>query len=91
VLDVDPQQMQVLLYLNNLDDEIEEAWVPLPQNLPAWALDGTVFDVDVPRNIRSFAELAERPWALQNFQHTRRPYLSFEELRGQLLTKLGVV
>lgn len=91
ILDVDPQQMQVLLYLNNLDDEIEEAWVPLPQNMPAWALDGTVFDVDIPRNIRTFAELADRPWALQNFQHTRRPYLSFEELRSQLLTKLGVV
>lgn len=91
ILDVDPQQMQVLLHLNNLDDEIEEAWLPLPQNLPAWALDGAVFDVDIPRNIRTFAELAERPWALQNFQHTRRPYLSFEELRSQLLTKLGAV
>jgi hypothetical protein len=58
------------------------------QNLPAWALDGTVFDVKIPKNIKTFAELKKRPWALRSFRHTPRPYLSFEELREQLLTKL---
>lgn len=90
VLEVNADNSSILLFLDNLDEDLDSAWLPLPQNLPAWALDGTVFDVNIPINIRSFAELAKRPWALHGFEHTPRPYLSMDELQGKLLEKLGV-
>lgn len=89
VMGIDYEVGKVCLYLNNLDDEVEEAWITLPQNLPAWTLDGTVFNVDIPEDVILFDDLNKRPWALQNFRHTPRPYLSFEDLQNQLLKRLG--
>lgn len=85
VLDFSQDKEQVLLRLSGLLDDNEEAWLPLPQELPGWALDGTVFRAELSEDIETFQELAQRPWALRKFRHTPYPYLSNEELQ----TKLG--
>lgn len=60
----------------------------LTQNLSAWALDGAVFDVLIPRHIHTFSELRDQTSAMKQFKHTPCPYMSFEELKKEL-TKLG--
>jgi hypothetical protein len=90
VLDFDMGSNKVYLYLDNLLDEVQEAWIPLPQELPGWALDGTVFEAELSRAVETFDDLAKRPWALRNFSHTPRPYLTLEELQDRLASKLGI-
>jgi hypothetical protein len=75
----------VLLRLSGLLNDNEEEWIPLPQELPGWALDGTVFRAELSEDIETFQELAQRPWALRKFRHTPYPYLNNDELQ----TKLG--
>lgn len=87
VLETDPENQHVLLYLSGLIDEEEEGWVRFPQELPAWAMDGTVFEADMSEDIETFAQLAQRPWALRRFRHTPRPYLTDEELQEVLTIK----
>ncbi len=43
VLEISEDQTEVLMYISRLmdDDETEGEWIPLPQELPGWALDGT--------------------------------------------------
>lgn len=81
VLEVSRAKGQALLFLEGISDQNEHAWLPLPLELPGWALDGEVFMADLSENIQTFAQLAERPWALRNFRHTPRPYLTIEELK----------
>ncbi len=71
---------RIRLYLSGLDDEDEEAEVPLPPELPGWALDGTVFTAELSEEIRTFEDLRQRPWSLRGVRHTPRPYLTAEEL-----------
>lgn len=78
-----PQQ-RILLYLSGLTDDFKQAWIPFPPFLPGWALDGTVFEAKIPESIESFEDLWRSPWAIQNFKHTPRPYLTDEELRQEL-------
>ncbi|MDY6867976.1 MAG: N-6 DNA methylase, partial [Chloroflexota bacterium] len=89
VLDFDAKRNKIQLYLDSLLDEAQEAWVSLPQELPGWALDGTVFEAQLSRTVETLDDLDQRPWALRNFKHTPRPYLTLEELQERLLTKLG--
>ncbi|MCP4592859.1 MAG: N-6 DNA methylase [bacterium] len=71
---------RIRLYLSGLDDEEEEAELPLPPELPGWALDGTIFTAELSEEIRTFEDLRRRPWALRGFRHTPRPYMTPEEL-----------
>lgn len=73
---------QVRMYISRLmdDDDTEGEWIPLPQNLPGWALDGTPFEAELSYDIETFEQLRERPWALRKFRHTPRPYLTDQEL-----------
>jgi hypothetical protein len=71
---------RIHLYLSGLDDEEEEAEIPLPPELPGWALDGTVFTAELSEEIRTFDDLRRRPRALRRFRHTPCPYLTAEEL-----------
>ena len=82
VLEISEDQIEVLMYISRLmdDDETEGEWIPLPQELPGWALDGTPFEVQLSKDIKTFQQLRERPWALRKFVHTPRPYLTNEEL-----------
>jgi predicted RNA methylase len=70
----------IRLYLSGLDDEEEEADLPLPPELPGWTLDGTVFTAELSEEVRTFEDLRRRPWALRGFRHTPRPYMTSEEL-----------
>lgn len=88
ILEVNVGSGEVYLYLDGIVDEIQEAWVPLPLELPGWALDGTVFTAELSKDIETFDELAKRHWALRTFKHTPKPYLSLEELEAEL-TNLG--
>ena len=88
VLEYNYENNQVKLFMSGLDDDIEEEWVSLPQELPAWALDGTVFEAELSKDVETFAELSRRPWSLRRFKHTPRPYLSLEELQNRLLLHL---
>ena len=84
VLGISEAQLQVFLRISGLLDDHEEAWIPLPQELPGWALDGTVFEARLSEDIETFQELAQRPWALRKFRHTPYPYLNNEELQAKL-------
>jgi len=78
-----------LLRLSGLLDDNEEAWLPLPQELPGWALNGTVFRAELTEDIETFEELSQRPWALRKFRHTPYPYLSNDELKTKLSRMTG--
>ncbi|MCA6595808.1 MAG: N-6 DNA methylase [Pseudanabaena sp. M046S1SP1A06QC] len=82
VLEISEDKSQVLIYISRLmdDDDTEGEWIPLPQELPGWALDGTPFDVQLSHDVKTFAQLRERPWALRKFCHEQRAYLTGEEL-----------
>jgi hypothetical protein len=83
VLDISAVTAEILLFIEGLKDEIKESWIPLPPEMPGWAMDGDMFTADLSADIRTFSELVERPWALRDFQHTPRPYLTIEELQEQ--------
>ncbi|WP_103670004.1 N-6 DNA methylase [Pseudanabaena sp. BC1403] len=89
VLEISQDNDQILLRLSGLLDDNEEAWLPLPQELPGWALDGTVFRAELAEDIETFEELAQRPWALRKFRHTPYPYLSNDELKTKLSRMTG--
>ena len=82
VLEISEDKSQVLMYISRLmdDDDTKGEWIPLPQELPGWALDGTAFEVQLSHDVKTFAQLRERPWALRKFRHTPRPYLTDDEL-----------
>jgi hypothetical protein len=84
ILEVCQEKVHVFLRLSGLLDDNEEEWLPLPQELPGWALDGTVFRAELSEDIETFQELAQRPWALRKFRHTPYPYLNNEELQAKL-------
>ncbi|MCP4420353.1 MAG: N-6 DNA methylase [Chloroflexi bacterium] len=88
VLAVDGQSVK--MRLGNLLDDDDAAWLPIPYNMPGWALDGTIFTVDFPEDISHFVDLLDRPYALQNFRHTPRPYRTVDEMRASLYAKLGI-
>lgn len=81
ILDISEDENQVCMYISRLmDDDTEGEWIPLPQELPGWALDGTPFEAELSHDIKTFEQLRERPWALRKFRHTPRPYLTDQEL-----------
>ncbi len=82
VLDTLEDNNQVYIYISRLmeDDDAEGEWIPLPQELPGWALDGTPFEAELSYDIQTFDQLRKRPWALRKFRHTPRPYLTDQEL-----------
>ena len=84
VIEVSPDKQQVKLHLTGLSGDQQEEWVPLPQELPGWALEGTVFEAQISQDVETFEQLAQRPWALRHFRHTPRPYLTDEELSDLL-------
>ncbi|MBW4695835.1 MAG: N-6 DNA methylase [Lyngbya sp. HA4199-MV5] len=82
VLDISQSSNQVYMYISRLmeDDNAEGEWIPLPQELPGWALDGTPFEAELSHDIETFEQLRERPWALRRFRHEPRAYLTGNEL-----------
>jgi predicted RNA methylase len=84
VIEVSSDKQQVKLHLTGLSGDQQEEWVPLPQEFPGWALDGTVFEAQLSQDVETFEQLAQRPWALRHFRHTPRPYLTDEELSDLL-------
>lgn len=84
VLEISEDNSQIRLYLNGLMDDNREEWLPILPEIPGWALDGTVFEAELSEDVETFAELAQRPWAIRRFRHTPRPYLTDEELTKEL-------
>jgi type I restriction-modification system DNA methylase subunit len=84
ILEISLDKQQIKLHLTGLSGNQQEAWVPLPQELPGWALDGTVFEAQLSQDVETFEQLAQRPWALRRFRHTPRPYLTDAELSDLL-------
>ncbi|AVH65713.1 N-6 DNA methylase [Nostoc sp. 'Peltigera membranacea cyanobiont' N6] len=84
VLEISEDNSQIRLYLNGLMDDNREEWLPILPEIPGWALDGTVFEAELSEDVETFAELAQRPWAIRRFRHTPRPYLTDEELTEEL-------
>jgi hypothetical protein len=84
VLEVSQDNSQIHLYLNGLLDDNREEWVPILPEMPGWALDGTVFKAELSQDVETFEELTQRPWAIRQFRHTPRPYLTDDELRKEL-------
>ncbi len=90
VLKISQENDRVLLRLSGLLDDNEEEWIALPNELPGWALDGTVFEADLSEDIETFQELAQRPWALRKFRHTPYPYLTNDNLKEKLGRIVGL-
>ena len=90
VMDIAQDKEQVLLRLSGLLDDNEEEWLPMPLELPGWALDGTVFRAELSEDIETFQELAQRPWALRKFRHTSYPYLTNDDLKAKLSRIVGL-
>lgn len=90
VLEISQERAQVLLRLSGLLNDNEEEWLPLPQELPGWALDGTVFRTELSEDIETFQELAQRPWALRKFRHTPYPYLTSDDLNAKISRIIGL-
>lgn len=84
VLEVSEDNSQIHLYLSGLLDDNREEWLPILPEMPGWVLDGTVFKAELSQDVETFAELAKRPWAIRQFRHTPRPYLTDDELREEL-------
>lgn len=84
VLEVSEDKSQIRLYLSGLLDDHREDWLPILPEMPGWALDGTVFQAELSQDVETFEELAQRPWAIRQFRHTPRPYLTDDELREEL-------
>jgi len=84
VLEISKDNTQICLYLNGLLDDSREEWLPILPEMPGWALDGTVFEAQLSRDVRSFEELKKRPWSLRQFRHTPRPYLADDEFEEEL-------
>ncbi|WP_309728389.1 N-6 DNA methylase [Chamaesiphon sp. OTE_75_metabat_556] len=82
VLEISEDCSQIYMYISRLmdDDDTDGVWIPLPQEVPGWALDGTPFEAELSHDVKTFEQLIERPWALRRFRHTPRPYLSDNEL-----------
>jgi hypothetical protein len=83
ILEVSTTNNQVYIYISRLmddDDNVQGEWIPLPQELPGWALDGTPFEAELSHDVKTFDQLRERPWALRRFRHTPRPYFTDDEL-----------
>ena len=74
---------RILLYLQGIADQKREAWIPLPFELPGWALDGTPFEALIPRRIMTFRDLEDRA-ALHGFEHSPRAYETDDELAERL-------
>jgi hypothetical protein len=89
VVEVLNDDQELKLYLDGMLDDEREGRLPLPAELPGWALDGTVFEANLSEDIDTFEQLAKRPWGLRAFRHTPRPYLSIEELEKRLSKKVG--
>jgi hypothetical protein len=79
VIDTDADS-RVRVYLDGLIDEESEAEIPLPQEMPGWALNGCMFSAELSTDVRTFGHLQERPWAMRRFRHSPRPYLTADEL-----------
>lgn len=86
VRDISVVRGEVLLWMQGINDELNESWIPLPPEMPGWAIDGDIFTADLSDDIETFSELAERPRALREFRHTPRPYLTIEELEKGFAT-----
>jgi hypothetical protein len=84
VLEVSQDNSQIRLYLSGLLDDHREDWLPILPEIPGWALDGTVFKAELSQDVETFEELTQRPWAIRQFRHTPRPYLTDDELRKEL-------
>ena len=84
VLEVSQDNSQIHLYLNGLLDDNRQEWLPILPEMPGWALDGTVFKAELSQDVETFEELAQRPWAIRQFRHTPRPYLTDDELKEEL-------
>jgi 16S rRNA G966 N2-methylase RsmD len=84
VLEVSQDNSKIHLYLTGLLDDSREDWLPILPEMPGWALDGTVFKAELSQDVETFEELAQRPWAIRQFRHTPRPYLTDDELREEL-------
>jgi hypothetical protein len=86
VLEISEDSNQIYIYISRLmdNDETDGVWIPLPQELPGWALDGTPFEAELSHDVKTFEQLIQRPWALRRFRHTPRPHLSDDELNNFL-------
>jgi hypothetical protein len=90
VLSLPSEKGQVLLRISGLLDDNTEEWMPLPNELPGWALDGTVFRAELSEDIETFQDLAQRPWALRKFRHTPYTYFTNDELKAKLGRMVGL-
>lgn len=80
VLDLDVRKQRIRLYLSGFD--VEDEVVPVPAELPGWALEGVPFDVQLPVECRTVGEAAAG-WSLTGFRHTPRPYLTEQEVEAE--------
>lgn len=74
---------EVQLWLSRFEEDdvaTEGVWIPTPDALPGWALDGTPFFVRLDKDIKGYDDLKKNPNCMSDFEHEIRPYLTDVEL-----------
>lgn len=79
-------EVGVRIRLDGLRDGSLEGWIEVPRELPGWTLDGAPFEATLSDDVTTVQELTHRPWALRQFRHSPRAYLSTDEITDGLLS-----
>lgn len=88
VIEVRLETDEVLIDIYGMSSEAP-SWIPLPQELPGWALEGVMFEAEVNERLESPVQLVANRWSISRFKHTPTPYLSSQDLYNDLMSELG--
>ena len=88
VINVRPETDEILIDFYGMASEAP-VWIPLPQELPGWALEGVMFEAEVNESLENPIQLITKRWSLSRFKHTPTPYLSSKDLYDDLMSELG--
>ena len=80
VLEFSPDKKQVNIRLTGLSGDRNKSWIPTPPDLPSWIREGDVFRAQLSRDVETFEQLADRPWALRGFPESAPLPITDKEL-----------
>ena len=80
VLEFSQNKEQVNIRLTGLSGDRNESWITTPPDLPSWIREGDVFRAQLSRDVETFEQLADRPWALRGFPESAPLPITDKEL-----------
>ena len=79
-LEFSSERERIKIRLTGLSDDLESAWIPTPPNLPSWISVGDVFKAQLNSDVTTYGQLANCPWAMQDFPKSAPLPITDEEL-----------